>query len=152
MESSRMTASNFAHSRARQTLLRQISQEELDHGNQILLLLVPEKLCSLIMTSKVSLPHIYLVEKQRDASLWTRLSSLTRVSKNFFAHVGWSNCTWFCSSAVFHSQLPDSASKASLPCLQTLAQEPWRSTWQGSQRESGWVYLWMHKDDPWMHW
>ena len=69
MESSRMTASNFAHSRARQTLLRQISQEELDHGNQILLLLVPEKLCSLIMTSKVSLQHIYFIEKQHDASL-----------------------------------------------------------------------------------
>ena len=100
MESSRMTASNFAHSRARQTLLRQISQEELDHGNQSLLLLVPEKLCSLIMTSKVSLPHIYLIEKQHDASLWTRLSSLTRVSKNFFAHVGWSNCTWFCPVAL----------------------------------------------------
>ena len=134
-----------AHSHTRQTLLGQISQEELDHWNHILLLLVLEKLCSLIEIQAVTSRHLL----DRTPSSWkeTLLIHMSRkvlwpcVEANETAPV---SVQWLCvlsyppcSSAVFHSQLPDSASKASLPCLQTLAQEPYRSTWQGSKSESG---------------
>ena len=55
-----------AHSHTRQTLLGQISQEELDHWNHILLLLVLEKLCSLIEIQAVTSRHLL----ERTPSSW----------------------------------------------------------------------------------
>ena len=151
------TGATFAQSHARQTLLWQISQEKLDHRNQILLLLVPEKLCSLMGKSKLSHPHICLLG---NAKGWHKPGTYFDWSVCIFAvvhetvHVSvqWLSVLFYplCSSAVLHSQLPDSASKASLRCLRTPAQEPSTSTWQRSQCESWWVYLWMQEDDPWM--
>ena len=120
-----------AHSHTRQTLLGQISQEELDHWNHILLLLVLEKLCSLIEIQAVTSRHLL----DRTPSSWkeTLLIHMSRkvlwpcVEANETAPV---SVQWLCVLSY-----PPCSS--SLPCLQTLAQEPYRSTWQGSKSESG---------------